>query len=211
MGVCEAAAGWAVITLFITTIQVRLQGLTGNVQFDHYGRRVNYTMDVFELKSNGPRRVRSAACLCAICTIPDISFHFHFFMRNTTKIYFAFTTFKLIMLYYRKYMYTSGVFRVCFLFFSVVKKVLSQFVSLSVYLHLFSAVPVLLTLHILSLICLRLFEHEHYRFLVFTQGRARCMSPALLQGFPSMLADMDLCTAKHFIVTLALKWLVKMP
>lgn len=45
------------MTLFITVIQVRLQGLTGNVQFDHYGRRVNYTMDVFELKSNGPRRV----------------------------------------------------------------------------------------------------------------------------------------------------------
>ncbi|XP_060791080.1 glutamate receptor 4b isoform X5 [Neoarius graeffei] len=40
-----------------TLKQVRLQGLTGNVQFDHYGRRVNYTMDVFELKSNGPRRI----------------------------------------------------------------------------------------------------------------------------------------------------------
>lgn len=39
-------------------LQVRLQGLTGNVQFDHYGRRVNYTMDVFELKNNGPRRVK---------------------------------------------------------------------------------------------------------------------------------------------------------
>uniref|UniRef100_A0A8C5BGG8 Glutamate receptor n=1 Tax=Gadus morhua TaxID=8049 RepID=A0A8C5BGG8_GADMO len=42
-----------------TLKQVRMQGLTGNVQFDHYGRRVNYTMDVFELKSNGPRRVRN--------------------------------------------------------------------------------------------------------------------------------------------------------
>ncbi|XP_021324446.1 glutamate receptor 4b isoform X2 [Danio rerio] len=40
-----------------TLKQVHLQGLTGNVQFDHYGRRVNYTMDVFELKSNGPRRI----------------------------------------------------------------------------------------------------------------------------------------------------------
>uniref|UniRef100_A0A8C4HNJ0 Glutamate receptor n=1 Tax=Dicentrarchus labrax TaxID=13489 RepID=A0A8C4HNJ0_DICLA len=39
--------------------QVRIQGLTGNIQFDHYGRRVNYTMDVFELKSNGPRKVGS--------------------------------------------------------------------------------------------------------------------------------------------------------
>lgn len=39
---------------------MRIQGLTGNVQFDHYGRRVNYTMDVFELKSNGPRKVSSS-------------------------------------------------------------------------------------------------------------------------------------------------------
>lgn len=42
---------------YVLCVQVRLQGLTGNVQFDHYGRRVNYTMDVFELKNNGPRRV----------------------------------------------------------------------------------------------------------------------------------------------------------
>ncbi|KAF3847831.1 hypothetical protein F7725_020859 [Dissostichus mawsoni] len=38
-------------------VLVRIQGLTGNIQFDHYGRRVNYTMDVFELKSNGPRKI----------------------------------------------------------------------------------------------------------------------------------------------------------
>uniref|UniRef100_A0A8C7ZC16 Glutamate receptor n=1 Tax=Oryzias sinensis TaxID=183150 RepID=A0A8C7ZC16_9TELE len=38
-------------------IPVRIQGLTGNIQFDHYGRRVNYTMDVFELRSNGPRKI----------------------------------------------------------------------------------------------------------------------------------------------------------
>uniref|UniRef100_A0A8D0V5X0 Glutamate receptor n=1 Tax=Sus scrofa TaxID=9823 RepID=A0A8D0V5X0_PIG len=40
-----------------TPPKVQIQGLTGNVQFDHYGRRVNYTMDVFELKSTGPRKV----------------------------------------------------------------------------------------------------------------------------------------------------------
>ncbi|CAI5773294.1 Hypothetical predicted protein [Podarcis lilfordi] len=40
-----------------TPPKVRIQGLTGNVQFDHYGRRVNYSMDVFELKSNGPRKI----------------------------------------------------------------------------------------------------------------------------------------------------------
>lgn len=44
--------------LLLQFIQVRIQGLTGNIQFDHYGRRVNYTMDVFELKSNGPRKVK---------------------------------------------------------------------------------------------------------------------------------------------------------
>ncbi|XP_061638108.1 glutamate receptor 4a isoform X1 [Phyllopteryx taeniolatus] len=37
--------------------QVRIQGLTGNIQFDHFGRRINYTMDVFELRSNGPRKI----------------------------------------------------------------------------------------------------------------------------------------------------------
>uniref|UniRef100_A0A8K9V0U5 Glutamate receptor n=1 Tax=Oncorhynchus mykiss TaxID=8022 RepID=A0A8K9V0U5_ONCMY len=40
-----------------TLKQVRIQGLTGNIQFDHYGRRVNYTMDMFELKSNEPQRI----------------------------------------------------------------------------------------------------------------------------------------------------------
>ncbi|XP_076835860.1 glutamate receptor 4b isoform X1 [Brachyhypopomus gauderio] len=52
------AAPWSQgIDMERTLKQVRLQGLTGNVQFDHYGRRVNYTMDVFELKINGPRKI----------------------------------------------------------------------------------------------------------------------------------------------------------
>uniref|UniRef100_A0A8C4RQ60 Glutamate receptor n=1 Tax=Erpetoichthys calabaricus TaxID=27687 RepID=A0A8C4RQ60_ERPCA len=52
------AAPWGQgIDMERTLKQVRIQGLTGNVQFDHYGRRVNYTMDVFELKNNGPRRI----------------------------------------------------------------------------------------------------------------------------------------------------------
>ncbi|XP_072899723.1 glutamate receptor 4 isoform X9 [Hemitrygon akajei] len=37
--------------------QVRIQGLTGNVQFDNYGRRTNFTIDVFELKSSGHRKI----------------------------------------------------------------------------------------------------------------------------------------------------------
>ncbi|XP_008401897.1 glutamate receptor 4-like, partial [Poecilia reticulata] len=41
-----------------TLKQVQLQGLTGNVEFNEFGQRINYSMDVFELKNNGPRRVR---------------------------------------------------------------------------------------------------------------------------------------------------------
>lgn len=59
---CEVDFFWFITVdsrcVLVSRPQVRLQGLTGNVQFDHYGRRVNYTMDVFELKNNGPRRVK---------------------------------------------------------------------------------------------------------------------------------------------------------
>ncbi|KAI4880604.1 hypothetical protein NFI96_026915, partial [Prochilodus magdalenae] len=37
--------------------QVRVEGLTGNIQFDQYGRRVNYTVNVMELKNNGPVKI----------------------------------------------------------------------------------------------------------------------------------------------------------
>ncbi|GAA6077953.1 glutamate receptor 2b isoform X1 [Tachysurus ichikawai] len=37
--------------------QVRVEGLTGNIQFDQYGRRVNYTIHVMELKNNGPVKI----------------------------------------------------------------------------------------------------------------------------------------------------------
>ena len=48
------------LLLHVTVVmKVRIQGMTGNIQFDHFGRRVNYTMDVFELKSNGPRKVHA--------------------------------------------------------------------------------------------------------------------------------------------------------
>lgn len=39
-------------------MQVRVDGLTGNIQFDQYGKRVNYTVNIMELKSNGPVKVR---------------------------------------------------------------------------------------------------------------------------------------------------------
>ncbi|KAG7483505.1 hypothetical protein MATL_G00039120 [Megalops atlanticus] len=36
---------------------VRVQGMTGNIQFDTYGRRSNYTIDVYEMKPGGTRKI----------------------------------------------------------------------------------------------------------------------------------------------------------
>uniref|UniRef100_A0A8C9WRB3 Glutamate ionotropic receptor AMPA type subunit 3 n=1 Tax=Scleropages formosus TaxID=113540 RepID=A0A8C9WRB3_SCLFO len=36
---------------------VQVQGMTGNVQFDTFGRRSNYTIDVYEMKTSGPRKI----------------------------------------------------------------------------------------------------------------------------------------------------------
>ncbi|XP_042707017.1 glutamate receptor 3 isoform X3 [Chrysemys picta bellii] len=35
---------------------VQVQGMTGNIQFDTYGRRTNYTIDVYETKATGSRK-----------------------------------------------------------------------------------------------------------------------------------------------------------
>lgn len=43
--------------VFCRIQQVQVQGMTGNIQFDTFGRRANYTIDVYEMKSGGPRRV----------------------------------------------------------------------------------------------------------------------------------------------------------
>ncbi|KAI4878683.1 hypothetical protein NFI96_030336 [Prochilodus magdalenae] len=37
--------------------QVRVDGLTGNIQFDQYGRRVNYSVNIMELKNSGPVKI----------------------------------------------------------------------------------------------------------------------------------------------------------
>ncbi|KAJ8335633.1 hypothetical protein SKAU_G00389750 [Synaphobranchus kaupii] len=37
--------------------QVRVEGLTGTIQFDQYGRRINYSVNVMELKSSGPVKI----------------------------------------------------------------------------------------------------------------------------------------------------------
>ncbi|XP_018424785.1 PREDICTED: glutamate receptor 2 isoform X1 [Nanorana parkeri] len=37
--------------------QVQVDGLTGNIKFDQNGKRVNYTINIMELKTNGPRKI----------------------------------------------------------------------------------------------------------------------------------------------------------
>ncbi|XP_042323605.1 glutamate receptor 2 isoform X1 [Sceloporus undulatus] len=37
--------------------QVQVEGLTGNIKFDQNGKRINYTINVMELKSIGPRKI----------------------------------------------------------------------------------------------------------------------------------------------------------
>ncbi|XP_037546333.1 glutamate receptor 2, partial [Nematolebias whitei] len=37
--------------------QVRINGLTGNIQFDQYGKRINYSVTIMELKNNGPVKI----------------------------------------------------------------------------------------------------------------------------------------------------------
>lgn len=41
----------------VTAWQVQVQGMTGNIQFDSFGRRSNYTIDVYEMKAEGARKV----------------------------------------------------------------------------------------------------------------------------------------------------------
>ncbi|CAB1316329.1 unnamed protein product [Coregonus sp. 'balchen'] len=36
---------------------VQVQGMTGNIQFDSFGRRANYSVDVYEMKVGGPKKV----------------------------------------------------------------------------------------------------------------------------------------------------------
>uniref|UniRef100_A0A8C3EM59 Glutamate receptor n=1 Tax=Corvus moneduloides TaxID=1196302 RepID=A0A8C3EM59_CORMO len=37
-------------------LKVQVQGMTGNIQFDTYGRRTNYTIDVYEMRASGSRK-----------------------------------------------------------------------------------------------------------------------------------------------------------
>lgn len=46
-----------VVTVWCSVSKVRVEGLTGNIQFDQHGKRVNYSVNIMELKSNGPVKV----------------------------------------------------------------------------------------------------------------------------------------------------------
>nr|XP_056711677.1 glutamate receptor 2 isoform X4 [Euleptes europaea] len=37
--------------------QVQVEGLSGNIKFDQNGKRINYTINIMELKSTGPRKI----------------------------------------------------------------------------------------------------------------------------------------------------------
>jgi len=48
---------WVLLFLCAFLLQVQVQGMTGNIQFDSFGRRSNYTIDVYEMKTGGARKV----------------------------------------------------------------------------------------------------------------------------------------------------------
>lgn len=50
--------------------------MTGNIQFDTFGRRANYSIDVYEMKPKGPRRVSGLICLKTFVLIHLIQYVF---------------------------------------------------------------------------------------------------------------------------------------
>ena len=57
------------VTFKPCVFKVRVEGLTGNIQFDQHGKRVNYSVNIMELKTNGPVKV-------SIQQSPTIKAHF---------------------------------------------------------------------------------------------------------------------------------------
>ncbi|TNN26616.1 Glutamate receptor 1 [Liparis tanakae] len=45
------------LTVSVTPLQVRIDGLTGHIQFNEKGRRTNFTVSVMELAPSGPKKV----------------------------------------------------------------------------------------------------------------------------------------------------------
>uniref|UniRef100_A0A2R8MEV6 Glutamate receptor n=1 Tax=Callithrix jacchus TaxID=9483 RepID=A0A2R8MEV6_CALJA len=42
---------------FSNNTKVQVEGLSGNIKFDQNGKRINYTINIMELKTNGPRKI----------------------------------------------------------------------------------------------------------------------------------------------------------
>uniref|UniRef100_A0A4W5KPR9 Glutamate receptor n=1 Tax=Hucho hucho TaxID=62062 RepID=A0A4W5KPR9_9TELE len=56
---------------------VQVQGMTGNIQFDSFGRRANYSMDVYEMKVGGPKKVsrkQELASVNGMCESPYVMY-----------------------------------------------------------------------------------------------------------------------------------------
>ncbi|KAK5897271.1 hypothetical protein CesoFtcFv8_010346 [Champsocephalus esox] len=53
--IAEAFSQGIDIERALKTVQVN--GMTGKIQFDNYGRRTNFTIDVYEMKTGGPRKI----------------------------------------------------------------------------------------------------------------------------------------------------------
>lgn len=45
------------VCIMCVCVQVRIDGLTGHIQFNEKGRRTNYTVSVMELALSGPKKV----------------------------------------------------------------------------------------------------------------------------------------------------------
>lgn len=52
------------VTGVFLRLQVRLEGLTGHIQFDERGHRTNYTLSVMEVTRKGPRKVLLRFSVC---------------------------------------------------------------------------------------------------------------------------------------------------
>lgn len=63
----------------VCSLKVQVQGMTGNIQFDTYGRRTNYTIDVYEMKAAGSRKV-------SFKTWIQISHHLKYLFQQTNEI-----------------------------------------------------------------------------------------------------------------------------
>lgn len=57
--------------LYVTRLQVRIDGLTGHIQFNEKGRRTNYTVSIMELAPSGPKKASQLCLLSIIYYLPQ--------------------------------------------------------------------------------------------------------------------------------------------